>query len=82
MLAFFHSLFPPLFRSEPLGNMSEILEKNSCLQEENTKLSRELSESVGQTAQMFERIILVRTCPSAMLPSYSWNIYTALKRGD
>ncbi|XP_035263716.1 chromosome-associated kinesin KIF4-like [Anguilla anguilla] len=49
---------PVLSGSEPLGNMSEILEKNSCLQEENTKLSRELSESVGQTAQMFERIIL------------------------
>ncbi|KAG9346544.1 hypothetical protein JZ751_006855, partial [Albula glossodonta] len=43
--------------SEPLRNMSEILEKNSCLQDENSKLSRELSEAVGQTAQMFERII-------------------------
>ncbi|KAJ8337923.1 hypothetical protein SKAU_G00368890 [Synaphobranchus kaupii] len=49
---------PVLSGSEPLGNMSEILEKNSCLQDENSKLGRELSEAVGQTAHMFERILL------------------------
>uniref|UniRef100_A0A8B9L8I6 Kinesin-like protein n=1 Tax=Astyanax mexicanus TaxID=7994 RepID=A0A8B9L8I6_ASTMX len=39
-------------------NVSKILEKNRSLQEENTKLSRELGEAVGQTAMMFERIIM------------------------
>lgn len=47
-------------RSEPAGNVSKILEQNRCLQDENSKLSRELSEAVGQTALMFERIIMVR----------------------
>ncbi|KAJ8246912.1 hypothetical protein GJAV_G00256720 [Gymnothorax javanicus] len=49
---------PVLSGCEPLENVSEVLEKNSCLQEENAKLSRELSEAVGQTAQMVERILL------------------------
>ncbi|MBN3323646.1 KIF4 protein, partial [Atractosteus spatula] len=49
---------PVLSGPEPAGNVKEILEKNRCLQEENNKLSRELSEAVGQTAQMFERIIM------------------------
>nr|XP_015206544.1 PREDICTED: chromosome-associated kinesin KIF4A [Lepisosteus oculatus] len=49
---------PVLSGPEPAGNVKEILEKNRCLQEENNKLSRELSETVGQTAQMFERIIM------------------------
>ncbi|KAJ8412438.1 hypothetical protein AAFF_G00127740 [Aldrovandia affinis] len=44
--------------SEPAENVSKILEKNRCLQSENSKLSRELSESVGQTSQMFERILM------------------------
>ncbi|KAG1937120.1 kinesin-like protein KIN-4C [Pimephales promelas] len=44
--------------SEPAENVSKILEQNRCLQDENSKLSRELSESVGQTALMFERIIM------------------------
>ncbi|XP_077053410.1 kinesin family member 4 [Siphateles boraxobius] len=44
--------------SEPAGNVSNILEQNRCLQDENSKLSRELSEAVGQTALMFERIIM------------------------
>ncbi len=47
-------------RSEPAENVSNILDQNRCLQDENSKLSRELSESVGQTALMFERIIMVR----------------------
>lgn len=49
-----------VFRSEPVENVSDILEQNRCLQDENGKLSRELSEAVGQTALMFERIIMVR----------------------
>jgi len=36
------------------------MEKNQLLTEENQKLSRGLSEAAGQTAQMLERIILVR----------------------
>lgn len=46
-------------RSEEAENMSKILERNRSLQEENSKLSRELSEAVGQTALMCERIIMV-----------------------
>ncbi|KPP65238.1 chromosome-associated kinesin KIF4-like [Scleropages formosus] len=49
---------PVLSGLEPAGNVSDILEKNRSLQDENSKLSRELSEAVGQTAQMFERIIM------------------------
>ncbi|XP_039622470.1 kinesin family member 4 isoform X2 [Polypterus senegalus] len=47
-----------LSSSEPAGNVTEILEKNRYLQDENIKLSRELSEAIGQTAQMFEKIII------------------------
>uniref|UniRef100_A0AAR2IIT8 Kinesin-like protein n=1 Tax=Pygocentrus nattereri TaxID=42514 RepID=A0AAR2IIT8_PYGNA len=49
---------PVLSGSEPAENVSKILERNRSLQEENNKLSRELSEAVGQTALMFERIIM------------------------
>ncbi|KAG5843203.1 hypothetical protein ANANG_G00148260 [Anguilla anguilla] len=49
---------PVLSGSEPAENVSKVLEKNRCLQEENRKLSRELSEAVGQTALMFERILM------------------------
>uniref|UniRef100_A0A8C2DKT0 Kinesin-like protein n=1 Tax=Cyprinus carpio TaxID=7962 RepID=A0A8C2DKT0_CYPCA len=42
-----------------ITTVSNILEQNRCLQGENSKLSRELSESVGQTALMFERIIMI-----------------------
>ncbi|XP_036444905.1 kinesin family member 4 [Colossoma macropomum] len=49
---------PVLSGSEPAENVSKILEQNRCLQEENNKLSRELGEAVGQTALMFERIIM------------------------
>ncbi|KAI4882516.1 hypothetical protein NFI96_018904 [Prochilodus magdalenae] len=49
---------PVLSGSEPAENVSKILERNRSLQEENSKLSRELSEAVGQTALMFERIIM------------------------
>uniref|UniRef100_A0A8C1R2A6 Kinesin-like protein n=1 Tax=Cyprinus carpio TaxID=7962 RepID=A0A8C1R2A6_CYPCA len=50
---------PVLTGSEPAENVSNILEQNRCLQDENSKLSRELSEAVGQTALMFERIIMM-----------------------
>ena len=39
--------------------MTKLLEKNRALQDENNKLSRELSEAAGQTAFMFEKIIMV-----------------------
>uniref|UniRef100_A0A8C3B2D9 Kinesin family member 4 n=1 Tax=Cyclopterus lumpus TaxID=8103 RepID=A0A8C3B2D9_CYCLU len=38
--------------------VTKLLERNRTLQEENNKLSRELSEAVGQTAFMFEKIIM------------------------
>ncbi|XP_073680996.1 kinesin family member 4 [Garra rufa] len=50
---------PVLTGSEPAENVSNILEQNRCLQDENSKLSRELSEAVGQTALMFERIFMI-----------------------
>ncbi|XP_051956367.1 chromosome-associated kinesin KIF4-like [Xyrauchen texanus] len=49
---------PVLTGSEPAENVSKILEQNRSLQDENRKLGRELSEVVGQTALMFERIIM------------------------
>ncbi|XP_061104579.1 kinesin family member 4 [Conger conger] len=49
---------PVLSGSEPAENVSKVLEKNRSLQEENSKLSRELSEVVGQTALMLERIVM------------------------
>lgn len=39
--------------------MTKLLERNRALQDENNKLSRELSEAAGQTALMFEKIIMV-----------------------
>lgn len=45
---------------EPSENLQSLMEKNQSLKEENEKLSRGLSEAAGQTAQMLERIILVR----------------------
>lgn len=60
MLHCSRSSVPLLCRVEPAGNVSDILEKNRSLQEENRKLSRELSEAVSQTAHMFERFIVVR----------------------
>lgn len=44
----------------PSENLQSLMEKNQLLMEENQKLSRGLSEAAGQTAQMLERIILVR----------------------
>lgn len=47
------------YRLESSEDVSKVLENNRALQEENNKLSRELSEAVGQTAFMFEKIIMV-----------------------
>lgn len=44
----------------PSENLQSLMEKNQSLMEENQKLSRGLSEAAGQTAQMLEKIILVR----------------------
>ncbi|KAG7321201.1 hypothetical protein KOW79_015616 [Hemibagrus wyckioides] len=49
---------PVLSGSEEAANVSKVLERNRSLQEENSKLSRELSEAVTQTALMCERIIV------------------------
>ncbi|KAI5096917.1 kinesin family member 4 [Silurus meridionalis] len=49
---------PVLSGSEESGNASKVLERNRILQEQNSKLSRELSEAVGQTALMCERVIM------------------------
>uniref|UniRef100_A0A7N6B8T2 Kinesin motor domain-containing protein n=1 Tax=Anabas testudineus TaxID=64144 RepID=A0A7N6B8T2_ANATE len=39
-------------------NVTKLLERNRALQDENNKLSRELSEAAGETALMFEKIIM------------------------
>lgn len=39
-------------------DVGRLLEKNRALQDENSKLCRELSEAAGQTALMFEKIIM------------------------
>jgi len=41
------------------------LEKNRALQDENRKLCRELGEAAGETALMFEKIIMVSTTKAA-----------------
>ncbi|XP_051257827.1 kinesin family member 4 [Dicentrarchus labrax] len=49
---------PVLSGSESAENAAKLLERNRALQDENNKLSRELSEAAGQTAFMFEKIIM------------------------
>ncbi|XP_034406150.1 kinesin family member 4 [Cyclopterus lumpus] len=49
---------PVLSGPESTVKVTKLLERNRTLQEENNKLSRELSEAVGQTAFMFEKIIM------------------------
>ncbi|KAM9348795.1 kinesin family member 4 [Symphorus nematophorus] len=49
---------PVLSGPESAENVTKLLEKNRALQDENNKLSRELSEAAGQTAFMFEKIIM------------------------
>ncbi|XP_058039809.1 chromosome-associated kinesin KIF4A [Ahaetulla prasina] len=48
---------PVSLRGEPAENLPALMEKNQSLLEENEKLSRSLSEAVGQIAQMLERVI-------------------------
>lgn len=45
--------------------MTKLLERNRALRDENNKLSRELSEAAGQTAHMFEKIIMVSLVTAA-----------------
>lgn len=49
---------PVLSGSESAENVTKLLERNRALRDENNKLSRELSEAAGQTAHMFEKIIM------------------------
>ncbi|XP_049890192.1 kinesin family member 4 [Epinephelus moara] len=49
---------PVLSGPESAENVTKLLERNRALQDENNKLSRELSEAAGQTALMFEKIIM------------------------
>lgn len=49
---------PVLAGSESSESLTKLMERNRALQDENNKLSRELSEAAGQTALMFEKIIM------------------------
>ncbi|XP_068600791.1 kinesin family member 4 [Brachionichthys hirsutus] len=49
---------PVLSGSESGENATKLMVANRALQDENKKLSRELSEAAGQTAFMFEKIIM------------------------
>ncbi|KAF3706628.1 Chromosome-associated kinesin KIF4 Chromokinesin Chromosome-associated kinesin KLP1 [Channa argus] len=49
---------PVLSGLESTEKVTKLLESNRALQDENNKLSRELSEAAGQTALMFEKIIM------------------------
>uniref|UniRef100_A0A7N6ANQ1 Kinesin motor domain-containing protein n=1 Tax=Anabas testudineus TaxID=64144 RepID=A0A7N6ANQ1_ANATE len=49
---------PVLSGTESAENVTKLLERNRALQDENNKLSRELSEAAGETALMFEKIIM------------------------
>ncbi|XP_013871888.1 kinesin family member 4 [Austrofundulus limnaeus] len=49
---------PVLSGAESAENVTKLLERNRSLEDENNKLSRELSEAAGQTALMFEKIIM------------------------
>ncbi|XP_034033551.1 kinesin family member 4 [Thalassophryne amazonica] len=48
---------PALSGPEPAESVTKLVEMNRMLQDENSKLSRELSEAAGQTAFMCEKII-------------------------
>uniref|UniRef100_A0A8D3BTA6 Kinesin motor domain-containing protein n=1 Tax=Scophthalmus maximus TaxID=52904 RepID=A0A8D3BTA6_SCOMX len=62
-------------RPESAEKVSKLLERNRALQDENNKLSRELSEAAGQTAFMFEKIIMVITNRC-----YKWLLFTFIFR--
>ncbi|XP_037543394.1 kinesin family member 4 [Nematolebias whitei] len=49
---------PVLSGAESAESAAKLLERNRALEDENNKLSRELSEAAGQTALMFEKIIV------------------------
>ncbi|XP_029304839.1 kinesin family member 4 [Cottoperca gobio] len=49
---------PVLSGPESTEKVTKLLDRNRSLQDENNKLSRELSEAAGQTAFMFEKIIM------------------------
>uniref|UniRef100_A0A672IDH5 Kinesin family member 4 n=1 Tax=Salarias fasciatus TaxID=181472 RepID=A0A672IDH5_SALFA len=49
---------PALSGPESAEKVTKLVERNRALQDENSKLSRELSEAAGQTALMFEKIIM------------------------
>ncbi|XP_077402184.1 kinesin family member 4 isoform X2 [Vanacampus margaritifer] len=49
---------PVLSGPESGENVKNLREQNRSLQDENKKLSRELSETAGQTALMFEKLIM------------------------
>ncbi|KAM3912349.1 chromosome-associated kinesin KIF4A [Leptodactylus fuscus] len=49
---------PVLTSMEPSENLQSLMMKTKTLEEENHKLSRELSEAAEQTTQILERIIL------------------------
>uniref|UniRef100_A0A673B580 Kinesin-like protein n=1 Tax=Sphaeramia orbicularis TaxID=375764 RepID=A0A673B580_9TELE len=56
------------FLAESAENVTKLLDRNRALQDENNKLSRELSEAAGQTALMFEKIIMVTLATVTNLP--------------
>ncbi|XP_061596036.1 kinesin family member 4 [Cololabis saira] len=49
---------PVMSGPESAENVTKLVERNRVLQHENSKLSRELSTAAGQTALMFEKIIM------------------------
>ncbi|KAG7223361.1 hypothetical protein INR49_015717, partial [Caranx melampygus] len=49
---------PVLSGPESAESVTKLVERNRALEDENNKLSRELSEAAGQTALMFEKIIM------------------------
>nr|XP_014344529.1 PREDICTED: chromosome-associated kinesin KIF4A [Latimeria chalumnae] len=49
---------PETVGMEPSDNLQSLMEKNQTLKVQNNKLTWELSEAAGQTAQMLEKIIV------------------------
>ncbi|CAL1573803.1 unnamed protein product [Knipowitschia caucasica] len=58
---------PVLSGVESTEKVTKLLERNRALQDENNKLSRELSEAAGQTAFMFEKIIVTEQTNEKLL---------------
>ncbi|XP_036160904.1 chromosome-associated kinesin KIF4A isoform X1 [Myotis myotis] len=57
---------PGSINVKPSENLQSLMEKNQSLVEENEKLSRGLSEAVGQTSQLLERIIVTEQANEKM----------------